>query len=136
MTCQSVLQRMIQQNMIECLLHKIPFLWKPYSMYESKLGVAFLIAAQSNGDCHFSLKVPFQDTQLFQYQKVIYFFIFIFAFKIFVGASAAALPKSGKFSNKCSPSAIIMEVLCMNCSVLVSLSACCYTEQESRQVVF
>ena len=31
-------------------------------------------------------------------------------------------PKSGKFSNKCSPSAIIMEVLCMNCSVLVSTS--------------
>ena len=74
MTCQSVLQRMIQQNMIECWLHKIPFLWQPCSMYESKLGLAFLIAAQSNGDRHFSLKVPFQDTQLFQYQKVIYFF--------------------------------------------------------------
>ena len=50
-------------------------------MYESKLGVAFLIAAQSNGDRHFALKVPFQDTRLLQYQKVIYFFIFIFAFK-------------------------------------------------------
>ena len=43
-------------------------------MYESKLGVTFSIAAQSNGDRHFSLKVPFQDTRLLQYQKVIYFF--------------------------------------------------------------
>ena len=74
MTCQSVLQRMIQQNMIECWLQKIPFLWQPDSMYESKLGVTFSIAAQSNGDRHFSLKVPFQDTRLLQYQKVIYFF--------------------------------------------------------------
>ena len=65
MTCQSVLQRMIQQNMIECWLHNIPFLWQPYSMYESKLGVTFSIAAKSNGDRHFSLKVPFKDPQLF-----------------------------------------------------------------------
>ena len=43
-------------------------------MYESKLGVTFSIAAQSNGDRHFSLKVPFQDSRLLQYQKVIYFF--------------------------------------------------------------
>lgn len=65
---------MIQQNMIECWLHNIPFLWQPYLMYESKLGVTFSIAAQSNGDRHFSLKVPLKDTQLFQYQKVMYLF--------------------------------------------------------------
>ena len=65
---------MIQQNMIECWLQKIRFLWQPYSMYESKLGVTFFIVAQSNGDRHFSLKVPYQDTRLLQYKKVIYFF--------------------------------------------------------------
>ena len=68
--------------------------------------------------------------------KLLFKTLFIFAFKIFLGASAAAQPKSGKFSNKCSPSAIIMEVMCMNCSVLVLPSTCCYTEQVSRQVVF
>ena len=84
----------------------------------------------------FHLKFLFKTLDCYSIKKLFTFFIFIFAFKILLGASAAAQPKSGKFSNKCGPSAIIMEVMCMNCSGLVSPSACCYTEQESRQVVF
>ena len=124
MTCQSVLWRMIQQNMIECWLQKIHFLWQPHSMYESKLGVTFFYCCPIKWWSSFFTYSSFSRQSTVTVSKSYLLFLSSYLLlKIFPGASAAAQPKSGKFSNKCSPSAIIMEVLCMNCSVLVSPSA-------------